>query len=100
MPFRVKKGKIGDLLNFDRLPSLEMIIANLALYPPSWLSIISYPKHTHGIIANYYSLSIKMYQDALSGAQVKVYKGHNSYVTCCHTDPNSARFDREFVGSE
>lgn len=28
--------------------------------------------------------------DATSGAHLKVYKGHTSFVTCCHADANSA----------
>lgn len=77
-----------------------MIIANMACSTSCALChLIS---NACGIIVNIFIclLSINTYQDATSGAQVKVYKGHNSYVTCCHTDPDSARCDREFVNSE
>ena len=36
--------------------------------------------------------TIFSFQDASSGAHLKVYKGHTSFVTCCHTDANSARY--------
>lgn len=36
--------------------------------------------------------TIFSFQDATSGAHLKVYKGHTSFVTCCHTDANSARY--------
>ena len=36
--------------------------------------------------------TIFSFQDATSGAHLKVYKGHTSFVTCCHADANSARY--------
>lgn len=83
------------LLKAKTLLMLMILLAMQAITYPLFLQHINFVGHSWTFKLQRFILSLSTIlscQDATSGAHLKVYKGHTSFVTCCHADANSARY--------
>lgn len=90
---------VFSLIHLLKAKTLLLPIIPLAMQPCKLLLIPYFfgifVGHSWTFKLQHFILSLSTifyFQDATSGAHLKVYKGHTSFVTCCHADANSARY--------